>query len=906
MEIAEFWALVPEGLNGDQPEVEMMANHLYPRLQTVHHFRETFEKLDATEKDLIYFLALHGGEIPFDECKRRMSGGDDDAFEALITGLNRRGFIWRDRISESSLRVDLIGIPEPFVRLIELPPYWQGFLGNYLQQLGTNELLAIARHTLDEKPGSRKKRTLVHYLRKRLLDPANLRESLERHSELQLEMFNHILQKNGVCSWKELIDAGLHKKFDHIRADQLRELVEQSGLVFVFKEASSKYQNLLIVPRDMAHIIQHGYKVDRRSLKELSSGVADQPTGGFDVTTGPGNVLDNSNNVLRDLAIVCAYIQRHRIKMLNNGGLGRNDMKKVVPLLSRNKTVKYVNFLARFAIEKRLVIAVGDQWRSSSLLGQWIMQGQRCFRDLYAYALGTSRWNEEFIDGDVQNIEGSKQHLITIPELRKLVLRMLEKVPADKWIDFETFAESMLPQVAIEIPGRFDLMPSDKHNRHMYLIIESVLAETLYWMGIVAIGVPEVKSALELGSRPNEAIAPYDPSRPISPRLIGKGGANFSFRLTDFGRQLFTRPYLDADKLFAGEPLSSLPYAQAGGQLMVQPNLEIVTPPDLGLDKFFNVLQFTDVKNVDVMTVLTLTADSIRAGIDAGVSAEAMVEVLEQTSARELPRTVHQMIEECKSRHGEVDMGLCGGYIHVNDPLRLEELKANKKISPEIKDVFANEILMLNRSADFKKVAKELQRLGLMPAVDSDSLHVTSDGLFQITLKADELYDLLAVLRFCIMMAEEAETPVFEDRVRPLYQRLSAKSQGDFNPRFYSDTIAKTFFGNYEGLLKKKIKSETQKYRKQVTRLMNRAPRARTSGYQGANPASESADILKMIKYAIENESSIKIKYQKTNGDEFVTEIEPESLQGKKVYALQTDDDSHHIYAFERIQRASM
>ena len=46
-----------------------------------------------------------------------------------------------------------------------------------------------------------------------------MQEILARRDPLQLEMFQQILQKNGVCAWKDLLDTGVHKKFDHVRAD---------------------------------------------------------------------------------------------------------------------------------------------------------------------------------------------------------------------------------------------------------------------------------------------------------------------------------------------------------------------------------------------------------------------------------------------------------------------------------------------------------------------------------------------------------------------------------------------------------------------------------------------------------------------------------------------------------------
>ena len=425
--IAVFWDLLPaEPAIADDRDA--LADYLYPRMQTTTHFRLAFDKLDGREREWIYFLALHGGELPTEEFRRRCRFQTPESLAEVVDRLGERGFMWRERLRDELINLELIGIPEPFVRLIELPPYWQGFLGFYLQCLGTDELKVIAKNTLDERPPTRKKQALVHYLRKKMLDPKILQTYLARRDPLQLEMFEQILQKNGVCAWKDLLDSGVHKKFDHVRAERLRDLVESSGLVFVLRPSPNKYNNLLMVPRDVAHVIQNGYKRDERTLDELSHSGPDHGSPN-EPAMRPGVILDNSNNILRDLAIVCAYIQRNQIKMLNNGGLGRNDLKKIVPLLSYNKTTKHVAFLALFAMARKLIIPVGDQWRASESLVQWLSRGQACYRDIYDFWLHSNEWNEEFIEGDVVHADNYPQNLISITELRKLVCACSRKPP---------------------------------------------------------------------------------------------------------------------------------------------------------------------------------------------------------------------------------------------------------------------------------------------------------------------------------------------------------------------------------------------------------------------------------------------------------------------------------------------
>src|SRR5690606_22545410 len=94
----------------------------------------------------------------------------------------------------------------------------------------------------------------------------------------------------------------------------------------------------------------------------------------------PSVVLDNTQNILRDLAILLAFTGQHDLKVLNNGGIGRNDLKKILPQLSHHKTIKYVAFLALFAMAKKLIIPVGNRWKTSKTAGDWLQDSRQCFR----------------------------------------------------------------------------------------------------------------------------------------------------------------------------------------------------------------------------------------------------------------------------------------------------------------------------------------------------------------------------------------------------------------------------------------------------------------------------------------------------------------------------------------------
>ncbi len=904
-EILRFWRLEPDPAARTSAE---LAEYLYPRLQSPVYFRQAFDRLELGEREAVYLLALHGGELPVQEFRRRAGLSAAGRYEELADRLERRGFAWRETIAEAGHRLRIIGLPEPHVRLIELPPYWQGFIGHFLQGLSLAELQAISRESFGERPATRRKALLVQLLRDRLLDPDQLRQCLERLTAAEREIWQFLLQHNGTCLWREALEAGAGKRFDHERAESLKRMARTSGLVFVGRSAPQPHGSLLMIPRDLRHVILSGFRRDERTLHELSRSV-EKPKPTPATTPSPLVILDNTQNALRDLVIVLAYMNRHHVKVLNHGGIGRNDMKRIVPLLSHNKTPKYVAFLALFAMARKLLIAVGDRWRVSKTLPDWLGDARRCYRELYEFWLRTNEWNEEYVDGDVVHVETYPQNLVPITELRTLVLRVLENVPVDAWIDFETFAESLLPQVAIEIPGRFDHAAHDRNNRHPLFILESMFAESLYWLGLVNLGLSDLAVLPELGSRTQTSLAPLEVARRLSPHLLAGGEYLFSLKVTSTGRQMFGGRYLEPERLFARYEDPALPYYADGAGYTIQPNLEIITPPDLNLARFYQLLLFTEVKKVDIMTTLALTRESLALGFEQGLTGQAILAILAEGSRKELPETAVRLIEECGNRHGEIDVGLAGGYILAHDPIYVKELRSNPRIARFVKDVLEEHVLLLNRTVDLRKLARELHRMGFVPRVASDTLHVTGEGLFHVTLRPEELYELLAILQFAQGLEEETgrEGGIFEDRLRALVERLSQDARGDLRPEPHVQPLLGTFRRNYEKRRARLRDEEQRRLKKQVNRLLTRVPSRREPlRFAAENPTSDPQGILKMVRFAIENDMPVKIHYQRSTGDEIDEVIEPESLQGDRIYAFCPAQDEHRIYAARRVLRAAI
>jgi hypothetical protein len=894
--IAEFWGINKPELDSIQSEAQRrdrLVEYLYPRLQMAQYFLPAFEKLADENKDLVYFLTIHGGDVPSGEVLERAFQGEEPRMKALVERLSRVGFAFLDTMAEEGISDTLVGVPDPYLRYIQLPAHWQGYLGYFLQGLAVNHLMQIAREGLGLKIETERKNYLIYRIRAELLDPTKLRQHVGRLSTAERETLRNLLDRRGVCVYRELLDTGFQKRYDHGKAEYVNSLLSTSGLLFTAAIGDNKYNNLLMVPRDIYYIMDHAYTPDRRSLRELDTisyiARSQQPT----------HILDNSNNLLRDVVIFAAYINRNAVRKLSTGGIGKNDLKKIVPLLSTHKSPKYAAFLALFLITRKFLVPVGNAWRVNQTFLRWLGDARQCYQDLFQFWLETNLWNEEYLEGDTKHTDAPPTGLINAPELRKLVLDNLASIPMTGWIQFDAFAENISPQVEMTIPKREGSSGYERANRSNRAILESVLGETLYWMGLVSLGLYDLKDIAVVGHQPPIV----GDGRWRRGRRQPRPWRPFLFQLTSLGRFILDGAYSEPTRLFQGRDDTMLPLLCEARHFIIQPNLELITPPDLDLNTFYRLNEFCDIKAVDVMSTLAITRDSLREGMDRGLRGEDVVQFLSEHSQQALPETVRHLIQECSDKHGELDMGAVSGYIRVSDRILLEELRSNRRIQPAIKDVVGDTVILLRDNVDVRKLARELQKMGFMPRLETAGSRATDkDATFQITISQEELYTLLAILNYCLSIEDEIGVSLTGDKIPALVERLRPEGLGAFNISQFAESIGREYTKKFQAAFRKKIEEIQSKYKRQVSRLVSALPsEPARGGFQGPNPSSKRDDMLEMAEFAAEQDAPVEITYKRSDREPLVEKVIPKKVVGDRIFAFSEKRQRLRSYRLERI-----
>lgn len=907
-EIADFWNIPFPNLSdlSEEQKQAVIVETLYPRMQNQQYFSLAFKRLDNVEKDLIHFLAIHGGEMDREECLERFFHNDENRLIKVVNNLTNKGFVFFDRLVELDVDTVLIGIPDHYLRFIDLPSYWTGFLGYFLKDLSLYHLRAIVHVGLKTRVESNKKSYFFYKIRNFLLDPKQLQQYLESLPENEGKMFRKIVEKKGVVIFRDLLNGGAQKRYNHTKADYVNNLLSYSGLLYVAVPDSNKYNNLLMVPRDLMYIITHNYKRrDKRCIKELdvlTLPMEEQP---------PQYILENSNNILRDIVIFASFINRNALRVLSSGGIGKNDLKKVLPFMSAYKTLKYASFIALFCIQNKLIVDAGGIWKVSSDFENWLKNPHKCYTEILKFWLDTTAWNEEFIDGNVIHADTIPDNLVEIVTLRKLILQELENIPRNRWVYFKSFAETVLPKIEVQFPRRSGQYVLEKFNRSNYLTLESIIGENLYWLGLINLGLRKESDLQRLGNRTDVPLTTGQTTR-RPPATMAKKPEEIIcfFKLTDLGQFILEGNFLTPETLFENRTdYEVLPLTYEGEFIIVQPNLEVVVPPDFCLSDFYFLNRFTATTKLDIMTTLTISKESIRQALHQGLTAEQIINFLKTHSRQAIPDTVLHLIQECgEAQKGGFSIGVAGGYIRVEDPVQMAELLSHRKIKSLIREIIDEKLVLLNPDVSIKKLAKELQQLGFTPQLDTENIRQAPTGEYHIALGKEDLYNLIAILKLVAKLEKELKEDFTEKKVTSLIEQLKPAISEAYNIDQLAESTTKSIYKNFEQAFKKRVNELTSRYKRQLSKLMavsvSRTPSKYT--YSGKNPATAPEDMRGLLEYASENNLEVQISYKKSP-DEIIEEIiEPESVDRLRLYGYCKTRDVYCVYSLNRITQATL
>jgi hypothetical protein len=874
-EIAEFWGFAASGGTNT-----ISSEYLYPRLQTARYLRMAVDRLPSDQRELLHFIAAHGGAMSRQELAERCAGGDEDFIAGALQGLRRRGFLFPAPAPDHHL----LCIPESYLELLVLPPHMTGHLGGLLARMTLQDLHDLATALLGDQAVSLPRYHLVDRVRARVLDPVWLETHIASLPAEEGRLFQTLLERGGHALYRELLESDLTKRPDHARCEQLNSLIARRGLVFVASEGVNKYANLLVIPRDVLHVVLSGFRADLRSPKALDGMTAG--SGEF----WPSSSHDNSQLLLRDLVILASRLGSGSIKALSGGRISKHDLKRLVPPGNHGKPVEYYAFLAACLIARGVVTADDGRWRLTGRLEEALGNPQGLFEEVFKWWVHTHDWTEDGHAADAGSAKASRA--LDIIQLRHLVLRHLAGLTADRWISTDAFIGELMPRLQAA-GARRDRMPARLVNSLL-----AIATCSLVWLGILTSGQEEAGTEDDTpqGGSGTRRGALRQPSVD-------------AFRLTVLGRALLDRLSLEKSRVVIEAASDELPFFHSARWIVVQPNHEILAPPDLELSLLHRLSRFCEIRSVDVMSTFEITRDSVQAALNAGEDAERLLEFLTDLSRAPVPETVVQMLRDCAVRHGEVRIRAVGGCIVADDGAVLAEVKASRRLAPQIVGMAGPSALLLARDTDLERVARELRSLGLSPRVESDTVLSASGDRFHLALSPEDLLHTIAAVRLVGVIEEELDVEFAKGRAAALARKLTPETAQLGSFAGLMEATTNVYAKKFRGALEERIASVEGRLKQDVARLVGKTMSGRGPSrfhYTGVNPAVDRKDVVALLQFACDHELEVEMLYLKKGDREAQITVLPRSFEGSRLYAHCLETDSDAMYALDRVLRARL
>lgn len=664
-------------------------------LSDAYAVRRAFEETDLLQARLLSFIVAQGGDMPLEVIVEQFGEPARNRIAKAADGLEALGLAIRRPSGESdSWR---LWTPDAVRRSIPLPLPVRHKLCPTLERYDAPALNHIVNFLNLASPGLNAKQARAAAIANKLLHEDSLEDLLASVSEEAQKLLELVLRRGGVTSLHEL---GL--QLDTRRRNQLysydwsyrwhqtapRNPVEEllsAGLLVMEGSVGFQY-GAILVAGDLLE------KLTGQSI--LTGDIPSEPE--WQTVPPEGQAVRTFGSLGRDIAYLMGYLARNPTGRTSKGIIHRTALKNIAKSMTAPNAF-YATFVYSVSREAGLidVAGAGDSYGLSPEGEAWLKNGRdEQLQVLHQAWMRQRTWVEGapdllidetvFVDSDaVQSVRetvvallgdfarGNPVDLITLQSLAAYARYR-------RWADFPADAEREAEPAATTAG---DL---DDYDRPSEKLTAGDLVERVVW-ALFYLGLVEVVS-----------------SQSGTPALV---------RLTPLGRGAFI-----------GEPYPD--QTQEVTTFVVQPNLEIYTPPNLTAEHYYGLFRIADPKGSGM---LALSKESLRKALDRGATTSEIVEFLKEHSSSGLPQNVEYLVREVGGKHGHIRVGHAGLYLVVDDPILLKEIAAQSKLTIRVRKQLADSVALITGDS-VDAVLKQLRQIGYLPVADKDDKPAAKRG----------------------------------------------------------------------------------------------------------------------------------------------------------------------------------
>jgi len=918
-------------------KIDRLIDIVYENLIDDNNITKTFQKLKQNEIYVLQFFLLNGFEATLNEVCERCFKGEKHSCLISLDNLKKFGFLFVDKKILYKTKQILYILPNEYSTHIYIPPAVHKYLGGSLNELNNNEFKNISQRLLNfssefqESSDSTyqsidsndKNRTfMIHHTKNKLLNPAFFNKYIENLSENESTIFNYILRNNGKRTYKEL------KLLEITNLDELLYRLRNYYVLIFYHPYEiqncgvfDKDNQTFYIPTDLYNVLITDNKdVEMLSKNNVldSSIIQDQNI---------EKIIDNSDNLLRDIAIFLSYIYKYNLRVVSTSGLHINDYKKISNVLNKIKDFKYISLLLQLSKHLDLIQEQDGIWSLTYKTNNYFNDIKTCYKEIFNYLKTPQGWNEGYVTPDLLYNQTPFIRKSTII-LKDLILSELFKLPENVWIDLDFFIFSIISR-----NPSFETIHYNNFSYPFNKLLLNFINEFLCWYGIVAIGIISPNNHNKNGfnnniqssskNNPNSGYLAMNVETQnfVSPHTVLKKGRTDLIKLTKLGQYIIQsffdkQPSQKASELVSRDSVSNHSGLENSNGLpaiyenycIIQSNFDVIIPPNTSVQFYFELCKICQFKDNDVLNTFAITKESLRTTLDKGVTNNEIKEFFRTYSKTGIPETVENLIDDCSSKHGEIEIGHANLYLKTESPFLLKEIKSLKKLEPFLKYELADNIILLSEKYSVDHISKELREFGFMPRIITKHIKRISDSEYEITFKKDELVQLLSLLEFFDELSKEFKIGNYSKKLMSVKDKiLTFKGKELINN---ATTIKEQYLSKLKDSFKEIVDSSLEKQKREMGKILSRIKEQvnkESKTYKGPNPAEKKKDIINMIKYAIQEGKLLEIFYHKKLSQKDVTiALEPIQIEHSEVSGTSIASRSLIVLKLDRIIRAKL
>jgi Helicase conserved C-terminal domain len=530
-----------------------------------------------------------------------------------------------------------------------------------------------------------------------LTQPNGAFEIIQRLSSAQRDILKWLCEQGGIVSMEAVRK---HTGYDDNTLYNTLHGFEEYALAFDTFTAEGR---VLFVPSDSLESLKKAATMKQPLVELREFGPMSAP---------PPVILPGENSVIYDLAVITGAIYQQTIEPTQAGKVPKRIATKIRPMLHGKERRRYIDeddeyldMLFNIAVELGIIRlaqagleGVKPHYEPGLQMEQWskldIVEQTRRMLEC---------WSKSFRWMDIVGVHFKQWDPYSWNPIkaRSSIVEHLQECLPGQWYSVASLLQKVWDKDAFELrPIHYNVRNMDRAKTSSMRTKWSG-SDGEYYIGLLSSSLSEF-GMVTLGFKQ------------LTPGETGEHKNPDAFMLTELGSAVLAKEPEPA----AQPAVSPLFNGNGTRALVLQPNFDLLLlHPDM--PTLYSLLPFAAVNQVNMVSKLTLTRNSVLRGMEAGVTIDKILHVLETSSQKEVPQNVAYTLRDWVKLYKDVKISQVL-LIEVSSETVADELCASSKLKKYNLRKIGGNILASSNDINVTDLRRAFEKEGIAVRISGD------------------------------------------------------------------------------------------------------------------------------------------------------------------------------------------